>query len=99
MAFDISTSHYEPCPECGATIGLGIIDTTDGVCVDCRCCHHQGPKIANDAVASWEERDRLAFAGWNHASRQTRGIAYGGATRSAVRNKMREVRRARGVGN
>jgi hypothetical protein len=81
--FDISSgrNRYEPCPQCNAAHGMGLITRRRQLAVECDC-GHRGPELECPPLAQWAtwpvpsgERDRLAFEGWNTAARATDGAA------------------------
>lgn len=81
--FDIRDGRhvYEPCPKCKATSGMGLSSRGNRLFVRCEC-GHTGPGVEIPPPdqyltwpVPWHERDRLAFEGWNAASREARQSA------------------------
>jgi hypothetical protein len=77
VVFNICDSRnvYEPCPKCKATQGMGLTSRANRLFVRCDC-GHEGPGVQTprlEQYATWpvssQGRDRLAFEGWNEASR------------------------------
>lgn len=78
--FDICDSRnvYEPCPSCNSAVGMSLSSRPNVLFVRC-ACGHEGPGVETPSAeqyaswpVAWHERDRLAFEGWNDASRAAR---------------------------
>jgi hypothetical protein len=63
--FDITDgkNRYRPCPECGATLNMGLVHVRSLLCVQCAFCGFAGPGIP-DSKPCWQN-DKKAFDYWN----------------------------------
>ena len=73
MSFDIrdGCNRYAPCPNCGATTGMGIVSMRGGFgpITAVRCvsyCDFTGPGIPGLS----DDTDRLSFEAWNALPRR-----------------------------
>lgn len=65
--FDITDggNKYQPCPECGVKIGMGLSSRRGKCYVQCGHCEAKGPQVPDGGC----EQDKAAFDAWNGMKR------------------------------